>query len=504
MIKSSVLYKNKNGNCYFFDIKKKKTTLCHPVLFWLIEKHEKGEDLGQWLENLGEESITLNNQMVSKETLWYYYERFLLLEKKGYFSKLDIEEKISITLSPDDVESAMVNTEDITFEVTDACNLNCEYCGYGRFYQNYDKRDCKMMDVRIAKNFLDYFSEKLNSSLNKSHKEKINIGFYGGEPLLNFSFIKEILEYVKKLDFLHNRLAFNMTTNGLLLNKYMDFLADYNFSLLVSLDGNEFNNGYRVFNNGHSSFKQVYANLKLLKKKYPLYFDKKVNFNAVLHDKNSLSDINHFFNKEFSKSPRLSSLSVIGINQEFKEEFKAMYRDIYKDLKSCQNRSNIEDQMFISLPHLKDLLRFFQTCSHFIFQDYNELFTSWEKVYHYPTGTCLPFGKRIFVTVNGKLLPCETIGQGNPLGQVTSEGVSIDFKKIADTYNKWYANIRKKCSSCYFSEMCDMCLYYLEDFPENYQCRQFANYKNFSQYLASKSEYLENNPQFYKKLLETV
>ena len=56
-------------------------------------------------------------------------------------------------LTAGQIKSALANTPQITFEVTDACNLRCEYCAYGKLYADYDKREDKMLSVEAAKSF---------------------------------------------------------------------------------------------------------------------------------------------------------------------------------------------------------------------------------------------------------------------------------------------------------------------------------------------------------------
>ena len=59
-----------------------------------------------------------------------------------------------------------------------------------------------------------------------------------------------------------------MTTNGILLDRYFDFLVKHNFRLLVSLDGNYEASSYRVTASGRNVFHQIQKNLMLLKAKY--------------------------------------------------------------------------------------------------------------------------------------------------------------------------------------------------------------------------------------------
>lgn len=66
-----------------------------------------------------------------------------------------------------------------------------------------------------------------------------------------------------------------MTTNAVLLHKYKRFIVEHNFSLLISLDGNETHNMLRVKADGSPSFKTVFNNIKELQQEYQDYFQKK-------------------------------------------------------------------------------------------------------------------------------------------------------------------------------------------------------------------------------------
>ena len=153
-------------------------------------------------------------------------------------------------LTAKQIKSALSNTPQITFEVTDACNLCCEYCAFGKLYSDYDKRENKMLSVQAAKCFIDYMAALWTSPENHSMHNNIYIGFYGGEPLLNMHFIREIVNYLK-LGSYAKHFSYNMTTNALLLDRYMDFLVNNDFSLLISLDGDAENDSYRVKADGN-------------------------------------------------------------------------------------------------------------------------------------------------------------------------------------------------------------------------------------------------------------
>jgi len=134
-------------------------------------------------------------------------------------------------LNADNIRYQLANLKQLTFEVTDACNLRCKYCGYGEFYEDYDKRENKMMSTDSAKTLLNYLVELWNSSHNVSANRNVYISFYGGEPLLNMPFIETIVAYINNIHSPYRSFTFSMTTNAILLDRYMDFLVKHEFNI---------------------------------------------------------------------------------------------------------------------------------------------------------------------------------------------------------------------------------------------------------------------------------
>lgn len=192
-----------------------------------------------------------------------------------------------VYLNKEVVLNNIINLSQLTFEVTDACNLKCKYCGYGDLYSDYDERENKKMPIEMAMQLLEYLYQHWSLSTSFSHKKKTYISFYGGEPLLNMEFIKKIVTRIEKWNLPQCDFIFTMTTNAVLIDKYIDFLLEHDFRVLVSLDGNKYNDGYRVDHFGNSSFDLIYSSLKRIQQMHPEFFEKNINFNAVLHDKNS-------------------------------------------------------------------------------------------------------------------------------------------------------------------------------------------------------------------------
>lgn len=499
MNESWSLLETSKKNKYFFDKELKKVHLCHPLLHLFLELYGQGIVPGNWpgkLQNCGK---------YSQEEIDYYYGKFLFLKENGYFSEIDQKEKLGANLDAETIKYSLANTAQIILEVTDKCNCNCRYCWFGDFYSYHDKRSNHNMDIQAAKNILHYLVELWNSPLNSSYDRIIYLTFYGGEPLLNFSFLKEIAAYVKQAKTLRNRFVFAITTNGILLHKYMDFLVENNFDLLVSLDGNEQNNVYRISEHGKPIYQIIMENVTALQKKYPDYFLTNVNFVSVLHNKNSVAGIYHFFKEHFAKIPRIGPLNPLGVKESQKKDFWKTYANFNQSLHESEDYSVIEKDMFTMLPKAQDATIFLHRCNDSCFQDYNDLLFPAGNNQRTPTGTCIPFSKKIFVTVNGKVLPCERIGQQFGLGLVTSKGVELDFEKIADKYNHYYKKIRQQCTNCSNADICTQCLFNLPSIDENNPvCAGAMTETEFAQYISSIIESFENEPATVAKILREV
>ena len=403
------------------------------------------------------------------------------------------------------IEHNLIHLKQLVFEVTDACNLRCKYCGYADFYQGYDERINKMLPFKKVQLIIDYLHDLWRKSYVKGTSFPISISFYGGEPLLNVPLIKQIISYLESLDFVGKKYFYNMTTNAMLLDKYMDFIVEKDIRLLISLDGDEEGQSYRVDHTGRNSFSRVIHNIKLLQEKYPDYFDKLVQFNAVLHNRNSVEATYRFIKDNFNKSPRIAPLNNSGIKDDKKKEFINTYKNVSESLKQAHNCEALEAEMFISAPDIHQLANyiFFETNN--VYNTYNELFLDKNKLTVFPTGTCTPFSKKMFITVNGKIIPCERIDHDFAVGFIHDEYIDLNYEYVADRHNHFVQKYNKQCSVCALYKNCMQCVYQIDDIRTNEtKCLSFCPMKSWTHNATKQLIYLRKHPGAYQRILNEV
>lgn len=429
------------------------------------------------------------------------------LKSVGFYKNRDKNKILSGRISEDAIKNALANTLQIVFEVTENCNLDCKYCGYGELYAGKNsKREKKNLPVIYAINFLSFINEHLNQKLNKSLNKSIAISFYGGEPLLNMEFIKSVVNYANKNRNDGFNPRFSMTTNALLLKKNIAFLAENNFRILVSLDGNKENNSYRVYPNGKEAFNEIIENIDFVYHNYPDFFKSNMNFNTVIHNRNSVSESLKFIQDRYNKNTKLSELNTSGINEDKKEEFWIKYKNINEDLNQSEDYRFIRDKLFVDSPAIEAVSKFIHTYTNNVYQKYIDFFETLANTNYLPTGTCIPFSRKIFITSKGKILPCERISdEFSTMGHISESEVIIDYSRIVafinSIYDKLWDNL---CKQCYYSDKCIQCLFNLDLSKEKLFCYGYKHESKSEQIISNHLSALKRERKYYKKLLKEV
>ena len=413
---------------------------------------------------------------------------------------------LSFHLSPADIELALGTLPQLVFEVTDACNLKCEYCVFGELYSGFDERLSRNLSFENAKAVIDYLVVFWEKQTLTTVKPPLSIGFFGGEPLMNFPLIEQVVSYIKSLG-LSREISYSITSNCLLLDRCMDFLAENDFYLLCSLDGDKQADAYRVRHDGTPSFDKVYKNLKLLQEKHPSYFESdRVGFNTVLHNLNNIQDVVAFFKKEFNKTPMISEVNYAGVRDDQKMRYEKIFRDLRQDLCQNDNKAELAKDLDLEDPEQSSLMFYLKNNTGNVFRSYNDLLSENTTGRRTLTGTCLPFSRKMFVKVDGKILQCERIHHNFVAGMVRNGEVTLDLNEICDTFNGYLDNIRPHCARCAGSRICSKCFFNIKDIETTHaKCDEFLTPADRRDYENNLLRYLYEHPELYRKFVcETV
>jgi len=145
--------------------------------------------------------------------------------------------------------------------VSHACNLACGYCFAegGDYGTGAIKNSSLHMSLDTAKKAIDFlvkFSGKIKN---------LEVDFFGGEPLLNFEVVKDVVAYARSLEKQYNKnFRFTFTTNALALNDdAIKFLNDEMEHVILSIDGRkDVHNSIRKTKNGEGSYDKILENSK--------------------------------------------------------------------------------------------------------------------------------------------------------------------------------------------------------------------------------------------------
>lgn len=487
-MRKNIFFRTDNNNRYLYSENLKCSIVVHPLL-----EH--------FLKN-GDNSLYNYKDCYSNEEINYYRSKYNYLKKVGFSDSSDIS--FVTKPNPDEIKTKLANLRQLVVEVTDSCNLNCHYCAYGDLYKNYDSRTTGKLIFKKIKNAIDYLISLWNSPYNLSFNNTVDISFYGGEPTLNMRTIKDTISYLSDLNVMNMNFKYRMTTNAILLEKYMDYLVENKFNLLISIDGDKYGNSYRITKKGNNSFEKVYNNILLLKETYPHFYESNVNINAVLHDRNSYKSIFLFIKEKLGKLPLVSELNDGGIRKDKIDEFNTMFKNTYQEQIKFYEEYKEKDQSIFNSSENLQLRSLVHGYTGNMYKSLNDLLKNRNSIFHMPSGTCIAFYKKVFITVNGKIFPCEKIGQNFPLGFVTNENVNIDFDYITSLYDSMYKPLLKLCKQCYHQVNCSQCVFNIYDKSKNGKlyCPTFVNKKAMEDYLRVNFNYIENNPVEYEKQIE--
>ena len=150
----------------------------------------------------------------------------------------------------------------LVMNLTNQCNLSCQYCyEFGADKVATPEGKPKFMDVETAKTSVDFLLAE------SGDRRSIHITFFGGETLMNFPLLKEVVAYANQRAGEEGRhIDFSLTTNATLLTPtIIEFLSENHIGVTVSMDGpKEMHDHLRVFANGKGSYDIIEPKVRAL------------------------------------------------------------------------------------------------------------------------------------------------------------------------------------------------------------------------------------------------
>ena len=139
----------------------------------------------------------------------------------------------------------------LCLHIAHTCNLNCSYCfaSQGKYHG-----ERAVMSFEVGKRALDFLIE------NSGTRRNLEVDFFGGEPLMNFEVVKQLVEYAREVEGKHGKnFRFTLTTNGVLIDDDVIEFANREMSnVVLSLDGRkEIHDEFRVDYAGRGSFDKI-------------------------------------------------------------------------------------------------------------------------------------------------------------------------------------------------------------------------------------------------------
>lgn len=239
-------YKN-NGYNIVLDVNSGSVHVVDDIVYDVISVVEQElavkEDTG--LEEL-EKAVLSAGLLYSEEDLKEAVSEILELKEAGMLFTKDIYENYII-----DFKKRQTVVKALCLHIAHDCNLACKYC-FAEEGEYHGRR--ALMDFETGKKALDFLVAHSGNRIN------LEVDFFGGEPLMNWQVVKDLVIYGRSIEKEHNKkFRFTLTTNGVLLNdEILEFANSEMGNIVLSIDGRkEVHDRMRPHRGGQGSYDTI-------------------------------------------------------------------------------------------------------------------------------------------------------------------------------------------------------------------------------------------------------
>lgn len=315
----------------------------------------------------------------------------------------------------------------LTLNVTHSCNLRCRYC----YVVNNGQSSIAsaFMTEDTAKRAVDFMIQQC------PNLSSLRIGFFGGEPLLNFPVIETVIAYANEMAMRKGlpEIEYHVSTNATVLTDDMiEYFKNCNVSFLVSLDGNkEIHDSMRISSYGQGTHQLVFANLKKLTSDFG---KSKVGVSAVVTHGGSMKSVYDY----------LSDLNI----QKMKFGYVRYTHPTYFTFTQKDKDRYVEDLRSIAKKALEKLLCGVKPA----YSDFeSKILQLWKHVrrrYFCPAGI-----RRFAVAPNGDIYPCGPAA-GMTQFKLGDIFTGLDSEQMQQFKARLGINKEAKCLECWARYLC--------------------------------------------------
>lgn len=405
-------YKN-NGYNIVLDVNSGSVHVVDDLVYDVIAKLDQGAT--------EEETTAALKAVYPEKEIAEAMEECRELKDAGVLFTEDVYEKAII-----DYKARKTVVKALCLHIAHDCNLACKYC-FAEEGEYHGRR--ALMSFEVGKKALDFLIA------NSGQRRNLEVDFFGGEPLMNWQVVKDLVAYGREQEKIHNKnFRFTLTTNGVLLNdEIMDFCNKEMANVVLSVDGRkEVHDRMRPFRSGAGSYDLVMPKFKKFadSRNQERYY---VRGTFTHHNLDFSKDVLDLADQGFKQ------ISVEPVVAQDSEEYALKKEDIPK---ICEEYDKLAAEMVKREKEGKG----------FTFFHYMIDLTGGPCVYKRLSG-CGSGTEYLAVTPWGDLYPChQFVGNEKYLMGNVDEGITkteiVDEFKCCNVYTK------EKCRNCFAKFYC--------------------------------------------------
>ena len=405
-------YKN-NGYNIVLDVNSGSVHVVDEIVYDMVGLLDEGKS--------EEEILTALKDRYQEEDIKTALEECAVLKKEQMLFTEDVYEK-----AIDSFKDRPTVVKALCLHIAHDCNLACRYC-FAEEGEYHGRR--AMMSYEVGKQALDFLIAK------SGNRKNLEVDFFGGEPLMNWKVVKDLVAYGRSQEKIHNKhFRFTLTTNGVLLNdEIMEFANKEMDNVVLSIDGRrEVHDFMRPFRKGAGSYDlvvpkfQKFADSRGQKKYY-------ARGTFTRHNLDFSKDVLHLADLGFEQ------ISVEPVVADEKEEYALQWEDVPK---ICEEYDKLA----------KEIIKREKEGRGFNFFHFMIDLTGGPCVYKRLSG-CGSGTEYLAVTPWGDLYPChQFVGEEKFLMGNVWDGVQKP--EIRDAFKECNVYAKEKCRECFARFYC--------------------------------------------------